>query len=162
METSHSFPLLALPVFHRTYRRSTDPQFVPSETLLARFIKSLSDPGELSPCHTCRGATQVESLTMVTPSWIWFETNARDTMSPLPSLVFELPGQRLIYDLISVIYRGENHFTACIQDPSNKWWSYDGMWRFGAARHDRVEITTDLLHNGRRYAAFLIYRRTDY
>ena len=160
-ETSHSFSLLALLVFHRTYRCSTDPQFVPSETLLARFIESLSNPSKLSPCRTCHGATQVQSLTMATPPWIWFETNANDTMSPSPTLVFKLPGQRPIYDLISVIYCGENHFTTRIRDLSNEWWSYDGMWRFGAAQRDRIEITTDLLHSGRRYAAFLIYRRID-
>ena len=71
----------------------------------------------------------------------------------------ELSGQRFIYDLHSVIYIGAGHFTARIRSPSNEWWSYDGMWKFGASRRDHVQITEDLLYNGRRHAAFLIYRR---
>jgi hypothetical protein len=49
----HHFPLLALPVFRRNYRRKEDPRFIPSATLLARFIKSLAIPPGSSPCATC-------------------------------------------------------------------------------------------------------------
>ena len=51
--------------------------------------------------HVAPIVTQVQSLTMATPPWIWFETNVRDTMSQLLSLVFELPGRRLIDHLRS-------------------------------------------------------------
>ena len=82
-------------------------------------------------------------------------------MSPSLTLPIELSGQHLVYDLYSIIYTGENHFTARMRDPSNEWWSYDGMWRFGSPRHDHIQITTDLLYNGRHRAAFFIYRRSD-
>jgi hypothetical protein len=51
------------------------------------------------------------------------------------------------------MHNRENHFTARMRNPSNRWWSYDGMWRFGAARHDPIQVETDL-QNGRLYAAF--------
>jgi len=158
--TSQHFPLLALPVFPTDYRCKTDPRFVPADTLLAHFIESLAIPSS-SLCGACRGTMQVQSLSMTNPPWIWFKTKGDSTMSPSSTLPIELSGQHLIYDLYAIIYVGENHFTARMRDPSNEWWSYDGMWRFGAARRDRIQITTDLLHNGRRRAAFLIYRHSD-
>ncbi|KAF9644821.1 hypothetical protein BDM02DRAFT_3121299 [Thelephora ganbajun] len=48
-----------------------------------------------------------------------------------------------------------------MRDPSNERSSYNGMWKFGAVRCGRVEITTDLLHNGHRRSAFLVYHRSD-
>ena len=158
--TSQHFPLLALPVFPTDYRCKTDPRFVPADTLLAHFIESLAIPSS-SLCGACRGTMQVQSLSMTNPPWIWFKTKGDSTMSPSSTLPIELSGQHLIYNLYAIIYVGENHFTTRMRDPSNEWWSYDGMWRFGAARRDRIQITTDLLHNGRRRAAFLIYRHSD-
>ena len=70
---------------------------------------------------------QVQSLSMTNPPWIWFETKGYNTMSPSPTLPIELSGQHLIYDLYAIIYVGETHFTARMGDPSNEWWSYDGM-----------------------------------
>ena len=58
--------------------------------------------------------------------------------------------------------RGRKHFTTRIQDLASRWWSYNGMWRFGAAQRDRVQSTTDLLHNGHRPVGLLVYRRRDH
>ena len=99
---------------------------------------------------------------MADSPWIWFDTSDGDTVAPSSTVLIELPGQHFTYDLYSIIYHGEDHFTTRMRDTSGEWWSYDGMWRFGAARHDRVQITTDLLYNGRRRAAFFIYRRSDH
>ena len=86
-------------------------------------------------------------------------------MSPSSTLGFKphITGQRLIdiCNFISAICRGEKHFTARIRNPSNELWSCDGMWRFGAARRDRTETTTDALYNGRHCATSLIYCCTD-
>ena len=155
-QTSHNFPFLALPFFP-VHHLETDPQFVPSETLLARFIDTLSNPSR--SCSVCHGSTQVGSLTMSNHPWIWFETKGDDTMSPSPTVQIELSGGCLIYDLHSIIYLGADHFTARVQDSSNGWWNYDGMWEYGVPRRDHVQITADLLYNGRRRANFLIYSR---
>jgi len=98
---------------------------------------------------------------MVNSPWIWFEVKEDNTMDPSPTVVIELSDRHLVYHLHSIIYVGGNHFTARIQDPASRWWSYDGMWKFGAAQRDRVQITADLLHNGHRLAALLVYRRRD-
>lgn len=160
-QTSHHFPLLALPVFRRDYRRKSDPRFVSSETLVTRFIESLATPPSSPPCGSCHGTTQARTLSMANFPWIWFEVKGDNTMSPSPAVLIKLSDQRLAYDLHSIIYLGGDHFTARIQDPASRWWSYDGMWRNGAAQRDRVQITTDLLHNGHRPAALLVYRRRD-
>ena len=76
-------------------------------------------------------------------------------MAPSPTISLELPGQHIIYNLYSVIYLGENHFTAQMQDSSDELWDYDGMWRFGAARHSHIQTAEDLLYDGPRNAAFL-------
>ena len=162
LQISRHFPLLALPVFPTNYRHKTDPQFVPVDTLFARFIESLVTPSSLPPCRVCQGTTHVQSLSMANFPWIWFEVKGNNTMSPSLTLPIELSGQHLVYDLYSIIYIGENHFTARMRGPSNEWWSYDGMWRFGSPRRDRIQIATDLLYNGRRCAAFFIYRRSDH
>jgi len=162
LQVSRHFPLLALPVFPTNYRRKTDPQFVPVDTLFTRFIESLVTPSSPSPCRVCQGTTHMQSLSMTNFPWIWFEVKGNNTMSPSLTLPIELSGRHLVYDLYSIIYIGENHFTARMRDPSNEWWSYDGMWRFGSPRRDRIQIATDLLYNGRRCAAFFIYRRSDH
>ena len=160
-QTSHYFSLLALPSFSGAHRRETDPRFIPSATLLTRFVESLATPPRSSLCGACHGSTQAQ-LTMENSPWIWFETNGDHTMSPSPTVLIELSGQRLTYDLHSVIYLGADHFTVRMRDLSNGWWSYDGMRRFGAPQRDHIQITTDLLYSGCRYAAFLIYRRSDH
>jgi hypothetical protein len=160
-QTSHHFSLLALSSFSRDHHRETDPRFVPSTTLLARFVESLATPPRSSLCGACHGLTQVELLTMENLPWIWFETNGDNTVSPSPTMLIELSGQHLTYDLHSVVYLGADHFTVRMRDPSNGWWSYDGMRRFGAPQRDRIQIATDLLYSGCRYATFLIYRRSD-
>lgn len=158
-QVSHHFPLLAMPVFPMDYRCETDPQFVPADTLLARFVKSLA----ISPlCVVCHRMAQVQYLSMTNYPWIWFETEDDHTMSPSPTVLLKLSGQHLIYDLYAIIYLGGTHFTARIRDPSNEWWKYDGMWKFGAAQRDHIQIAEDLLYNGRRRASFLIYRRSDH
>ena len=160
-QTSRHFPYLSLPIFPEDYRRETDPRFVPLETLLTRFIKSLTTCSSL--CGICHGPTQVQSLTMINLPWIWFETQCNDNMSPSPTLLIELSGQDLIYELYSTIYLGENHFTTRMRGPSGTWWNHDGMWKFGIPRRDpSVQTATDLLHNGRRYAYLIIYRRSDH
>jgi hypothetical protein len=162
-QNSHHFPFLALSIFRRSYRHETDPRFIPSATLLARFIESLSAPSNSSLCFTClHETTRVQYLRMPSSPWLWFEIDRNSTMAPSLTLPIEVPGQRLTYNLCAVIYNGENHFTARMRDPSNRWWSYDGMWRFGAARHDPIQVETDLLQNGRLHAAFFIYRCSDY
>ena len=131
-QVSHHFPFLAFPFFPTNYRRDTDPRFVPAGTLLARFVESLVTPSNPPQCRVCHGTMQVQFLSMSDFPWMWFEINGNNTMSPSPTMPIELFGQRLVYDLYSVIYSGENHFTAHMRDPSNEWWSYDGMWRFGS------------------------------
>ena len=81
-------------------------------------------------------------------------------MSPSLTLPIKTSGQHLTYNLAAIIYLGSNHFTARIRGPSGEWWNYDGMKRLGAARGD-PQIETDLLYDGCRNAAFLIYRRSD-
>ena len=157
-QSSHDFPLLGLS--QQGYRRETDPRFIPSQTLLTRFIEAL--PSGLSLCNSCHGVLEVRSLTMETSPWIWFETRRETPMAPSPTILIELPGQRLTYDLHSIIYLGGNHFTARMRDPSGDWWNYDGMQRFGAPRRDPVQHPTDLLWNGRRYATFFIYRSSEH
>ena len=158
-QISHHFPLLAFPAVSQHLRLAADPRFVPSETLLARFINVCATQ---SPplCGACHVACEV-SLTMANPPWIWFEINGNNTMSPSPTVPINLPNQRLTYNLHSVIYIGENHFTARIRDPSNGWWNYDGMWRFGAPQRDYIQNPHELLRNGSRRAAFFIYRHSD-
>ena len=160
-QISRGFPLLALPVFPTDYRRNTDPRFVPAATLMTRFVESLATSSS-SLCRTCCKPTQVQSLSMADSPWIWFEIEGGHTMSPSLTIPIELSGQPLVYDLHSVIYIGGTHFTARMRDPSNEWWNYDGMWKFGTSKHDHIQITEDLLYNGRRRAAFLIYRRSGY
>jgi len=162
LQTSHPFPYLAFPFLPGDHRYETDPRFIPSETLLARFVGSLAIPPNSSSCGTCHGAIQVQSLTMSSSPWIWFEVDGNNTMSPSPTVSIDLSGQHLTYDLYSIIYLGANHFTARMRDPSNEWWNYDGMQRFGTPQRDHIQTTADLLYNGRRCAAFLIYRRNDY
>ena len=154
------FALLALPVFPQNYRRETDPRFVSAGALLTRFVQSLTSSSRLYLCGTCHGRKEVRSLSVDSP-WIWFEVESNHTMSPSPTVSFRLPGRHLVYDLYSVIYLGENHFTARIQDSSGKWWNYDGMWKFGAAQRNHIQIAEDFLFDGPRDAAFLIYRRSD-
>jgi hypothetical protein len=162
-QNSHHFPFLALSVSRRSYRHETDPRFIPSATVLARFIESLAPPSNSSLCFTClHETTQVQHLRMQNSPWLWFEIDRNSTMAPSLTIQIQLPGQRLTYDLCAIIYNGENHFTARMRDLSNQWWSYDGMWRFGAARHDPIQVETDLLQNGRLHAAFFIYRCSDY
>ena len=165
-QISRSFSLLAFPVFPTNYRRNTDPRFVPATTLMARFIDSLAIPSSSPRCHACHSAMEVQSLSMEGSPWLWFETKGDKgdhTMSPSLTMPIELFGQHLIYDLHSIIYIGGNHFAARMRDlASNEWWSYDGMWKFGVSRHDRIQITEDLLYSGRRQAAFLIYRHNGY
>ena len=161
-QTSHNFPLLALPVFRRNFRLETDPQFIPSATLLARYINSLTIPSTSSLCMAClHETTQVRHLSMPNFPWIWFELDRNSTMSPSPTVTIELPGQHLTYDLHAVVYLGGTHFTARMRDPSGEWWAYDGMWEFGAARRDSVRVPTDLLYHSSRSATFLIYRRSN-
>lgn len=157
--TSRHFPYLGLPVLAEDYRRETDPRFAPSETLLARFVESMATKSP--PCGACHGPTQIQSITMPNSPWIWFETNGDTTMAPSPTMLIKLSNRHIVYDLHAIIYLGGDHFTARMQDSPHSWWSYDGMWEFGVPRHDRIQITTDLLYNGRRHAAFFIYRRSD-
>lgn len=156
----HDFPLLGL-LSQQDHPPETDPRFIPSETLLTRFIEALATPPGSSRCNSCHGACEVRSLTMTNSPWIWFETNGNVAMSPSPTILIELPTQHLVYDLHSIVYHGGEHFTARMRDPSNDWWNYDGMRKFGMARRDCVQHLTDLLWNGRRTAAFFIYRRND-
>ena len=53
---------------------------------------------------------------MADAPWIWFETEGDHTMSPSLTIPIEPSGQRLVCDLHSVIYIGENHFTARMRD----------------------------------------------
>jgi hypothetical protein len=161
-QACRNFSLLALPMFSEDCRRETDPRFIPSAVLLARFVESLAVPPRSSLCGACHGSTQVQSLAMANSPWIWFETNSDDTVSPSPTVQIELPGQHLAYDLHSVVYLGADHFTVRMRDPSGGWWNYDGMWRYGAPQRDHIQTETDLLHNGGRSAVFLIYRRSDH
>ena len=162
LQVSRHFPFLALPVFPTNYRRKTDPQFVPVDTLFAWFIEPLVTPSSSSPCRVCQGTTHVQSLSITNFPWIRFEVKGNNTMSPSLTPPIELSGQHLAHDLYSTTCIGENHFTARMRDLSNEWWSYDGMWRFGSPRRDRIQIATDLLYNGRRRAAFFIYCRSDH
>ena len=156
---SHHFPLLAFRAVSQDLRYKTDPRFVPAETLLARFVEARATQSP-SLCSVCHVACET-SLTMANSPWIWFEIDGNNTMSPSPTVTIKLPNQCLIYDLHSIIYIGENHFTARMRDPSNGWWNYDGMWRFGAPQRDYIRDPHDLLWNGSRRAAFLIYRHSD-
>ena len=52
-QMSHNFPLLTLPVFHHNFRLKTDLQFIPSATLLACYINSLTIPSTSSLCMAC-------------------------------------------------------------------------------------------------------------
>lgn len=159
-QVSSPFALLALPVFPQNYRRETDPRFVSAGAMLARFIQSLTSSSRLYLCGTCHGRKEVQSLSVDSP-WIWFEVESNHTMSPSPTVSFKLPGCHLVYDLYSVIYLGENHFTARMQDSPGKWWNYDGMWKFGAARRNHIQIMEDFLFDGPCDAAFFIYRRSN-
>jgi len=78
-------------------------------------------------------------------------------MSPSPTVLIKLCRQHLIYDLHSIVYLGVDHFTAHVRDASDGWWNYDGMWEYGVPQRDHVQITADLLYNGRRCAHFMIY-----
>ena len=153
--------LLALPVFRPNHRRETDPRFVTTSVLLTRFVQSLVSSSRLYLCGTCHGRRVVQYFSVDSP-WVWFEVVLDHTMAPSPTILFELPGQHLTYNLYSVIYLGGNHFTARIQDSSGEWWDYDGMWRFGAARHSHVQTAEDFLYDGPRNAAFFIYCRSGY
>ena len=158
---SHGFPLLGL-LHYQDYRRRTDGKFISSETLLTRFIEALDTTPDSSLCSSCHGAKKVQSLTMGNSPWIWFETKRVIPMSPSPTILIELPSQRSTYDLHSVIYLGGKHFTARMRDPFNHWWNYDGMRILGAPQRDSIQHPTGLLRNGRRDAAFFIYRRRDH
>ena len=110
---SHHFPLLALPTSHRNLRLETDPRFLPSATLVARFIESLTIPPTPSLCAGCLHETaQAQHLSMENFPWIWFEVRARSdsAMSPSLTLPIETSGQRLTYNLAAIIYLGSNHF----------------------------------------------------
>ena len=159
-QTSHNFPFLAY--FQQGYRQETDPRFIPSETLLTRFIDTRYTSLDLPRCDSCNGVRELQSITMEDLPWIWFETERKAPMAPSLTIHIDLLGQHLTYDLYSIIYLGGRHFTARMRDPSNDWWNYDGMWRLGAPRRDHIQHPTDLLWNGYRYAAFFIYRRSDH
>lgn len=158
--TSHYFPLIGLS--QQDYCRKTDPRPIPSETLLARFTEALHVSSGSPLCNSCRGVQKVQSLVMDNSPWIWLEIKRGTPISPSPTIVIKLTSQHLTYDLHSIIYFGEQHFTVRMRDPSNSWWNYDGMRRLGASRRDRIQRPTDLLRNGRRSAAFFIYRRSDH
>ena len=81
----------------------------------------------------------MQSLSMDSP-WIWFEVEPNHTISPSPTVSFRVPGRHLVYNLYSVIYLGENHFTARMQDSPGKWWNCDGMWKSGTARRNHIQI----------------------
>jgi hypothetical protein len=83
-------------------------------------------------------------------------------MSPSLTVPIEMPGQHLVYDLHAVIYIVGIHFTARVRDSFGEWWKYDGMWKNGAARRNRIQVTTDLLRDDGGRAAFFIYRRGNY
>ena len=159
---SHHFPLLAMPFSPQNHRLKTDPRFIPSATLLARFVQSITVPPSSSLCFSCLHETlHTQRLEAVNSPWIWFEVDSRSTMSPSVTVPVELSGQRLEYDLSAIIYHGRNHFNARLRDMSGRWWNYDGMERLGAAQEDHIQIPTDLLQNGRLHAAFFIYHRSE-
>ena len=136
--------------------------FLPLQTAVTRYIQYVSQEPTRDHCRTCSGPLRVDSLSMPETTWVWIELC--DEVSPIaPSsrLVFGLQDQRQVYALQAVIYLGGGHFTARLLDQSATWWNYDGMWRFGAPHVDRVEDEVDLLKNGDRRAAFLVYCRVD-
>jgi hypothetical protein len=142
-QTTHYFPLLGLPVFRHDYRRETDPRFIPSVTLLARFIGSLVSSPRSSLCTACLHETdQEQHFKIAGTPWMWFEVNEHGTMAPSLMVSIKLPQQSLIYNLHAVIYLGDNHFTARMHNPSGGWWNYDGMRRYGAARCDYIDTIT--------------------
>ena len=142
---SSPFALLASSVFPTNHRRTTDPRFVLASDLLARFVQSLVSPLRLYLCGTCHRMKEIQSFSLDSP-WIWFEVESAHTMTPSPTVSFRLPGFHLVYDLYSVIYLGQNHFTARVRGLPGEWWNYDGMCRFGAARHNRIRINSTYLN----------------
>ena len=137
--------------------------FLPLQTAVTHYIQQISQEPRRNHCQTCSGSLNVESVLIPEMTWLWVELC--DLISPVtPSLhlVFGLQGQRQVYTLQAVIYHGGNHFTARLLDQSSTWWKYDGRWRFGAPRIDRVEDEVDLLENDDRHAAFLLYCRADF
>ena len=162
-QTSHYFPLLGM-LSHQDYRHNADPRLIPSETLLTRFIEALHTSTGSPLCKSCQGVQKVQSLMMKKKNspWIWFEIKRGTPISPSPTIRIELSNHRLTYSLHSVIYLGGKHFTVRMRDPSNDWWNYDGMRRFGVSQRDQIQHPKDLPRNGRRGAAFFIYRRSDH
>ena len=158
---SCSFSLLGSAQLLDEYLNEDDiGPFLPLQTAVTRYVQRTSQEPQHDHCSTCSGPLRVESLHIPEMTWLWVELC--DLVSPIiPSLrlVFGLPNQRQVYTLQAVIYFGGGHFTARLSDPSATWWKYDGMWRFGMPRIDRVEDEVDLLENDDRRAAFLLYRQ---
>jgi hypothetical protein len=130
---------------------------------VTRYIEyNLHEP-YLHRCSGCTGQLAVQSLTIPDMAWLWFEL--RDPVSPIsPSLclVFDARGQRRVYTLQAVIYTGGCHFTARLFDRSDVWWNYNDMRRYGEPRAEHILDERELLRNGDRRAAYLLYGQVDH
>lgn len=157
-----SFPLLGSTELLRTFRHQDDPEYLPLQIAVTRYVEHSSHNAHLHRCPGCPGSLSVGSLTIPDMAWLWIELcDSKSPVSPSLRLVFHVQAQRQVYNLQAVIYNGGNHFTARFFDHSSTWWNYDDMRRFGAPFAERVEDELDLLDNGDRRASFLLYSRED-
>ena len=157
-----SFSLLGSTDLLRTFQYQDDPEFLPLQIAINRYIQHSSYSAHLHRCLGCPGSLGVGSLTMPDMTWLWIELcDPKSPVSPSLRLVFNAQSQRQAYNLRAVIYSGGNHFTARFFDDWDVWWNYDDMRGFGMPFTEHIGAELDLLNNDDRWASFLLYVRED-
>ena len=130
--------------------------------MLQRWVSSyLSKLKTEQPlCRTCHIPCLYSSSSFTPLPWIWIDISP-ESGSCTPSIALTLEqdsGPNTDYTLISIIYSGQNHFSARWRDASGRWWAHDGMVGSGRPSLDPIAIDAQLARLGPRVMHILIYR----
>ncbi|KAF9641907.1 hypothetical protein BDM02DRAFT_3133478, partial [Thelephora ganbajun] len=133
------------------------------ESLEVWIKKHYSSPDLTKTADRCVRCQQRFSrrLVFLRPTWIWVEVFPEFGDVIIPALKISLGSATL--RLATVIYHNGNHYRACLCDPSEAWWFYDGQQDGGRPTPlSKVTDERDLLQCGSKFnVTALVYCLVD-
>jgi len=115
-----SLSYLCFPFTLDLLRQDQDPDILPLQLALARYVQRYTTEPGLPQCRGCGAKQHVRSLHLPVTSWAWFEVRRGEQLI-LPSLDISYNPQdtRRTHTLQAIIYLGGHHFTARMRKGPN-------------------------------------------